>query len=189
MQRDISTVSPPPGAIVVQALNGEWSNIAHLDPGGTLPNVLANLSSPWTQLLRWDPAKPFLETTGAYQRFARAVPDYVNDLPEIARYDAVWINAGQSNVATPNPEPAGGRVVLLQTGWNNFVYTGTAKPVGEALASLDGLYKQVLQYDNGQRAWHSYLPGRPRYLNDFGGMFKLKVYWVLMTAPATLIMD
>lgn len=189
VQRDISTVSPPPGAIVVQALNGGWSNIAHLEAAGQLPNVLANLSSPWSELLRWDPAKPFFEAPGAYQRFARGVPDYVNDLPAIETFDAVWINAGQTNVATPNPDPAAGRVVSLQPGWNNFVYTGTAKSVAEALAPLGDRYKQVLQYDNGQRAWLSHLPHQPRYLNDFGGLFKLKVYWVFMTAPASLTMD
>jgi hypothetical protein len=50
----------------------------------------------------------------------------------------------------------------------------------------------VLQYDNAVGAWRSHLPvtpTHPRILNDFGGLFTLKVYWVLMNEDGTLVMD
>ncbi|MFN0095709.1 MAG: S8 family serine peptidase [Dehalococcoidia bacterium] len=185
---DVSSVPPAPGPIVVQTLNGGWSNIAYLDPAGLLPAVLTSLPSPWTNVFAWDAEKASFDVVGAYRHFSRGAPTFVNDLPELQRYQAIWIDAGAANAATANPNPPPGLKVTLKAGWNNVVWTGTSAPVGEALASIAGKYQQVLQYDNVARAWHSYLPGRQRLLNDFGGLFKLKVYWILMTEDAELTM-
>ena len=91
--------------------------------------------------------------------------------------------------ASINPNPSPGRTVQLHAGWNNFTYTGTARSVADALGSIAGKYQQVLQYDNATGAWLSFLPGQPRYLNDFGGLFTLKVYWVLVSEDVTLVMN
>ena len=184
--RNITSVSPAPGAIVVQQLGPGWSNVAQLEPGGQLPNALSSLPSPWTALLRWDPLKPFLETKGAFARFVKGAPAYVNDLARLEQYDAYWVDGGAANVATLNPNPAAGRTITLQPGWNNFVYTGDARAVEEALSDIAGKYTQVLQYDNQAGRWRSHLPGQPSYVNDFGGLFKFQVYWVYMTAPGTV---
>ena len=37
--------------------------------------------------------------------------------------------------------------------------------------------------------WRIHTPGNPRYLNDFGGLFKLQVYWLYVTEPAILTMN
>ena len=50
----------------------------------------------------------------------------------------------------------------------------------------------MLEYDNASGQWRSHLPvtaTHPRVLNDFGGLFTLKVYWVLMKDDASLVMD
>ncbi|HMS58742.1 MAG TPA: hypothetical protein PKA49_07790, partial [Tepidiformaceae bacterium] len=187
--RNITSVSPPPGAIVVQQLGASWSNVAHLEPSGQLPNALSSLPSPWTALLKWDPLKPFLETKGAFARFVKGAPAYVNDLPRLEQFDAYWVDGGAANVATLNPNPAPGRVVSLQPGWNNFVYTGQAREVQEALSAVAGKYTQVLQYDNQSGRWRSHLPGQPSYVNDFGGLFQFQVYWVYMTSAGTVTMN
>lgn len=187
--RDVSSVSPAPGAIVVQALNGSWSNIAALGAGGALPQALSDVPNTWNEVLRWDPEKPFLDSAGAYAHFAKTVPAYVNDLAAISQYDAIWLDGAAANVATLNPNPPPGRTIELKPGWNNFVYTGTAKEVKNALAAADGKYTQVLQYDNAGQRWLSYISGTPRYLNDFGGMFKFKVYWVYATSAVTITMN
>lgn len=186
--RDVTTVSPPPGALVVQQLNGEWSNVAHLDAGGPLPSALNAFPPTWSAVLRWDPSKPLLEMAGAFRRFYRGAPSYTADLGTLQTYDAIWVFGSQGNVATGNPNPASGRTISLERGWNNFTWTGNAAAVTEALASLDGRYTQVVQFENTTRKWLSYLPGQPRYLNDFGGLFKLKVYWIYMTTSGTLTM-
>jgi subtilisin family serine protease len=189
LNRDVSSVSPEPGPIVVQPLNGSWSNIAHLDPPGPPNIVLANLSAPWTEILRWDPTKTLPTIEGGYRHYAKGAPSYVNDIAVLDRYDAFWINASAANVATPNPNPEPGRAIALEAGWNNFTYTGANRQVADALESIEGLYEQVLRYDNTSGSWRSHLPDVPRGLNDFEGMFKLQVYWIYMDEPGVLFMD
>ncbi|MEO6399146.1 MAG: S8 family serine peptidase [Tepidiformaceae bacterium] len=187
--REISSVSPPPGAVVVQTLNGSWSNIAQFDPGGALPQALSSIPTPWTALYLWDPLKPILETTGAYRRFLRGAPAYVNDVVFIDQYQPFWINAPASNPGSPNPNPPPGRVQNLRTGWNNFVYTGSNKSVADALTEVAGKFSEVAQFDNATSTWLIYTPNQARYLNDFGGLFKLKVYWIYMTSPGSITMN
>ncbi|WBL37325.1 S8 family serine peptidase [Tepidiforma flava] len=189
----VSSVSPPPGTVVVQTLGSGWSNLAHLEPTGALPGAASTLPLPWTAIYRWDPAKwAFSEAEGvlgAYRRFVRGAPAAVNDYPVIAQYDAYWVDAPAANVASLNPNPPPGRVVELARGWNNFVYTGQSRAVTDALSGIADKYTQVLQYDNASGRWLSYLPGQPRYLNDFGGLFTLRVYWIYMKEPAQLVMQ
>ena len=87
-----------------------------------------------------------------------------------------------------NPEEPPGRRVELAEGWNALVYTGESRPVEEALASIAGRYDQVLRYDSPTGLWDSYLPGSAPALNDFGGLHPYRIYWIRMTAPATLVM-
>ena len=190
--KEVSSVSPPPGVLVVQALNGSWANIAHLEPAGQLPGAVAGLPTPWTSIFKWDPNKATLGAVGAYLRFFRGAPSYSADITSIQQYDAYWVDAPPPNIASLNPNPAPGRTIELKAGWNNFTYTGTSLSVKDALKSVDGKWSQVLQYDNATSQWLSHLPvtaTHPRILNDFGGLFTLKVYWVLMTEDGTLVMD
>ncbi len=189
----VSTVPPPPGSVVVQTLGSGWSNVAHLEAGGPLPAAATSLPMPWSAIYRWDPLKwVFGEADGlrgAYRRFIRGAPAAVSDYPAIQQYDAYWVDAPAANVASLNPNPPTGRTVELAAGWNNIVYTGQSLSVAEALGSIAGKYGQVLQYDNASGRWLSYLPGQPRYLNDFGGLITLRVYWVYMREPGTLVMN
>lgn len=188
--QNVSTVPPPPGPVVVQTLSGGWSNLAHMEASGTLPGAASTLPNPWTAIFKWNPLKVLLEPeVGAYERFLRSAPAYVNEFDQIQQFDAYWVNAPAANVASLNPNPTPGRTIDLQSGWNNFTYTGTSKAVGDALKNISGKYAQVLEYDNVNQVWRSYLPGQATYLNDFGGLLTLRVYWILMTEPATLTMD
>lgn len=188
--QNVSTVPPPPGPVVIQTLNGGWSNIAHLEPAGPLPGSASTLPNPWSAIFKWNPLKVLLEPeVGAYDRFIRGAPAYVNEFDAINQFDAYWVNAPAANVASLNPNAPAGRTIELQAGWNNFTYTGSSKAVGEALSGIAGSYSQVLEYDNVNQIWKSYLPGQANYLNDFGGLLTLRVYWVLMTKPGTLVMD
>jgi hypothetical protein len=188
--RDVSSVSAPPGQIVVQTLNGGWSNVAHLEATGPPATVLSYLPAGWATVYRWNAAAANgLDGAGAYDRYAKDSPGYANQLTTLQQYDAIWVNASAASIASLNPDPPPGRVVALKPGWNSFVYTGTSKSVEEALTEVAGKYTQVLQYDNASRAWLSYLAGQRRYLNDFGGLFKLKVYWVYMTGSGSITMQ
>jgi hypothetical protein len=188
--KDVSSVSAPPGAIVVQTLNSGWSNIAHLEASGSPGPALSYLPGGWTTVYRWTAgADNGLGSPGAYDRFTKDAPDYANGLSTVEQFDALWSHTSAASVASLNPNPTGNRVVGLKPGWNNVVYTGTTKSVEDALAEVAGKYTQVMQYDNASQTWLSYLPGQRRYLNDFGGLFKFKLYWVYMTAPGSVTMQ
>ena len=188
---DVSTVSPPPGAVVVQTLNGGWSNIAQFDTAGNLPSAFGSLPTPWNAAYHWDPTKKAFDgTLGAWDRFIRGAPAVVNTWNSVALYDTFWVDAPATNIASLNPEPPPGRVLDLEPGWNNFVFTGNSAEVEDALSAIAGKYTEVAQYDNATKAWLIHMPNQPRrYLNDFGGLFKLKIYWIYMTAPGTVTMN
>ncbi|MGE0571612.1 MAG: S8 family serine peptidase [Dehalococcoidia bacterium] len=187
LDQDLSAVSPAPGPVVVQVLNGGWSNIAHLDASGGLPNALAGFASSWSAVFRWDPTGEGV-LGGVYRRFVKDAPDFVNDIGSLGRYEAIWIDGARANVATPNPNPTPGRSVGLSPGWNNVVYTGSARSIADALVDSAGKYLRVMQFDNATGTWLSHVPGLPRYLNDFNGLFQLQVYWIYMTEPGEIVM-
>jgi|GEM_PF-890403 len=187
--RDITSVSPAPGATVQQTVNGRWSNIAYLGEPGSLPGALDGvLPEPWDAVVRWNPAAPFFDTAGAYERFYRSAPAYVNQVETLSQYEAFWTDAAAGTVASPNPGPQPGRTVELQPGWNNFVWTGPAGEVSQALAGIAGKYTHVLQYDNATETWLSYIPGQSRFLQDFNGLFQFGIYWIYVTEPVQLTM-
>ena len=137
-----------------------------------------------------DPASPARVLAILEGVEAVGAPPAINDISTLKTYDAFWINAPASNLASVNPNPPTGRVIQLNPGWNNFVYTGTSKAVADALSSIAGRYTEVAQYDNATGAWLLWNPPpQPRFLNGFGGLFKLKVYWIYMTQSASLTMN
>ena len=186
VNRDISSVTPPPGAIVVLSLGEGWSLVSHFPPEGALPGAASYLPSNWSQIYVWDPSVP---GGGAFAHFNREVPAFARSLQGLSQYDVFWVDGSATNIALSNPNPPSGRVLAFTEGWNAFLYTGDSRSVEDALAGLAGNYDQVLQYDNLEGAWLSYLPGQSRFLNDLGGLFRMEIYWIHVTAPGTLTMD
>ena len=127
---------------------------------------------------------------GSYRHFILGAPSVINTLQSLHTYDTFWVNSPAGAIASLNPSPPPGRTIQLQEGWNNFTYTGTSRAVSDALAEIAGKYTVVAQFDNPNSQWLLYHPPpASRFTNDFGGLFKLKVYWVYMTQPATLTMN
>lgn len=188
INRDVTAVSPPPGQIVVQQLGAGWNNIAQLEPSGPLPGALAWLPGGFGTVLKWDPLQELTVQPGGWLHFYQGVPAYANDLTALTRYDAFWVESGSGSPASLNPNPSTGRSVGLQRGWNNITWTGRAAEVGPALAEIAGKYSLVLQWDNLSQSWLQYIPGQPRYLQAFNGLFQFKTYWVLMTEPGIVTM-
>lgn len=188
--RDVSTISPPPGPTVTQVFGGGWSNVAQLGPSGVPPLVLGWIPAGWTAAYAFDSgARAADGSTGAYARYLADAPDFTRSWLLTRTYEPFWVNAPAGQVAVANPEPEPGRTTRLQKGWNNITYTGTNRAVADALASIDGLYTTVMAYDNATGQWSRYTPGLPRYQEDFGGLFTLKLYWIYMTSDGLLRMD
>ena len=185
-KHDLNAVEPPPGATVVQELGEGWSQAAYLGPTMPLPQAASILPESLSVIAVWDADA---EGGGVMLLYYPDAPDYAQTLPELSQYEAFWMYSEGGSIATPNPQPPAGRELALVEGWNAFVYTGQARSVEEALASVDGLYDQVLHYDNLASDWTSYLPGSPPQLNDYGGLHPFRVYWIRMTAPGALVME
>ncbi|MDZ7728681.1 MAG: hypothetical protein U5Q44_11070 [Dehalococcoidia bacterium] len=181
---EATTVSPDPGPVVVQALSPGWNNIGHLEEPGEVPSALDYLPSSWEAAYAWHAG---LER---YMRLIDGAPSYANTWEEVETYDAYWVHvSGSANPGSVNPDPEPGRSIVLDEGWNNFVYTGSSQKVDEALADLDGAYDAVYRYDNGSGDWDSYFPGHSNIFNTVGGLLKMQVYWVHMTRDGILEMD
>ncbi len=180
--RDITSVTPPPGGIVVQQLGAEWSFVAHLEGAGELPGVVAYIPDTWDEIAAWN------TDSGGYDIYSQTLPAYVNTLASLDQYQTYWVTTAPGSVAMLNPNP-GPRSVDLMPGWNSFVYTGPSKSVADALLPIAEKYTTLMQYDNTGSRWLRHIPGQPRSLNDFGGLLKLRVYWVYVTEPVTLHMD
>ncbi len=186
---EITTVSPPPGPIVVQDLSAGWNNIAHLGATGSPPAAFSYLPEAWTELGHWRAAAGGVGAPGAFEFYSRTAPSYANDIEQVPSLSALWVNlSGPAVVAAANPHPALGRAIGLRAGWNNFVYTGTSRAVADALSDVDGLYELVVRFDNATGTWEVYSPELPRFLNDFGGLMRLQVYWIYMTRSGVLTM-
>jgi len=182
--QEVTTVTPPPGPLVVQQLTTGWNNVAHLDGEGSPPGALAYLPASWSAIYAWNPFE------GNFLRLVKNAPDYVQSLASVERYDAYWVYTNaQANAANVNPQPAAGRAEDLVAGWNNVVYTGTSKQASTALTSIAGKYSIVYAFDNATGTWKSFVPGQPRALNTLGGLLTMQVFWVHMTEAATLVMN
>ncbi|MGK2966121.1 MAG: S8 family serine peptidase [Tepidiformaceae bacterium] len=188
---EVSSVSPPPGQLVVQSLQPGWNNVAHLGPSGSLPAAFSYLPAGWTTAFSWEP-DPSLPGGGQYDSYTGGVPAYANTWPVVTRFDAYWVDAtAASNFAYTNPNlpDRTSRTVDLQPGWNNFLYTGESAQVDDALGEVAGLFGVVMRYDNNTGTWSSHLPEVPRSLNGFEGLLELQVYWVYMTAAGTVTFE
>ena len=186
---EVSSVSPPPGTIIVQELAVGWNNIGHLGATGAPETAFAYLPASWEEIRFWDTTGISPGDGGTFRSYSKSLPAYANDVFAVPMYGAVWAYLTEpATVATANPDPALGRTITLKGGWNNFVYTGTSQPVGEALADIDGQYSLVAELDNPTGDWQIYSPALQRFLNDFGGLMRLDTYWVYMTEPGLLTM-
>ena len=184
----VNGIEPPPGDTIVQELGAGWSQAAWLGSTLSLPEGGdAAFPEGWEAIAVWEPDAA---GGGAFRVHYPGAPGSAQTLTALARYDAFWIYSSAGGaVSAPTPEPPPGRAVRLAEGWNAIVYTGEARAVADALSGIDGLYDQVLRYDNAERRWSSWAPGAPPELNDFGGLYPFRVYWIHMTAPATLTME
>lgn len=185
---DISTVSPLPGLRVTQVMNGQWSQLAHLAASGGMPQALAYLPGGWSTALNWDPRAPGLERAGGYARYVSGGPSYVQSLQRIDAYAAYWVYGPATTLDQANPGAPATRTVALTVGWNNIVYTGQNRSVADALVDVAGNYRQVLQFDNITGRWLSFIPGQSRLLNDFGGLFQFRSYWIYATEAGVVTM-
>ena len=180
----ISSVSPPPGPVIVQQLEAGWNNVAHFESNAFLPGALAYLPSSWEAAFFWDVVeRDFL-------RVLHGAPSYTQEWQAIERWDTYWVHlASRGNAASVNPSPEPGRTIELTPGWNNFVFTGSSEEMSASLKAIEGKYDYVYRFDNASGEWQSYVPGRSRFFNSLGGLLNSRVYWIHMNETASFVME
>ena len=102
-------------------------------------------------------------------------------LPSVVPGSGYWVRA-RENASLTIRGAAPARERELEPGWNLVGYKSeTARPVEEALASIDGRYDLIWGY--GPNGWEYYAPGQPR-----SGTLEVlqpgRAYWILTSQKA-----
>jgi hypothetical protein len=77
--------------------------------------------------------------------------------------------------------------ITLFPGFNEFTYVGAAAPVEEALASIDGLYSVLFQWDAEAQLWLIFRPGQI-FLSSFLSLEPGGQYWIVVNQRLRLTM-
>ena len=160
------------------ALQAGW-NLISLSLRPTSTNV-ADLFAPIADDLEvaytWDVGP----TGGAWKRYTPGLPSYANTLTQIDPNKGIWLQVKQDRTLQVRGAPRTSQIYLA-AGWNLVAYPGTAaKPVREALASVEGKYTTVLSFqDTGEQGeWKVYDVNTPPDANTLRTIEPGYGYWV-----------
>ncbi len=164
--------SPTPPQIGMLLAQG-WNNFAYAGPTRSVPQALAALAGKYDSIWTWEPnAQRWL----GHNPLAPAAGDF----NELRQNQAYWVrmNApGEFFMPVPQSQPA----VVLNSGWNNFVYQGRELPVNNALAPAGGRYVTVWRWDAARQLWHGYHP-EASVASDFTTLAPFRAYFVKVAA-------
>jgi hypothetical protein len=111
------------------------------------------------------------------------------DLAEADETMGLWLHATEPVTLTILGWQPDSSSTELQVGWNLVGYPSqSARPVTEALASIDGSYSRVQSFDSTDLAdpWKQYDVDVPAYANDLASMEPGRGYWIYATTACTL---
>ncbi len=70
----------------------------------------------------------------------------------------------------------------LTKGWNNVAYSGSAKPVAEALSPISGKYAAVYRWNAAGKVYEMYAPNAPAQANTLTTLAEGDAIWVNLTS-------
>lgn len=91
--------------------------------------------------------------------------------------------AGVSCLAAWGATASAGSDSLVK-GWNNVGYTGSSKPVAEALSPIAGKYTAVYRWNATQKVYEMYAPGAPAQANSLSTLQEGDAIWVNLSADS-----
>jgi len=112
--------------------------------------------------------------------------DHFSDLGAVDAGSAIWLNMSEpcTLYGTGMSPPS---TIELSEGWNFVGYNSdTAKPIEEALESIEGKYESVWGYTDGE--WKVYTPSEPG-LSDLQEFEPTYGYWIKTTESCHLTLD
>lgn len=161
-------------------LRAGWNLISlSLRPTSTNPSELfASIADNLEVVYTWEVAP----AGGTWKRYAPSAPSYANTLTQIDPTKGLWLQVKRDCSLQVRGTSRVSEVDLL-SGWNLVAYPGTtAKPVREALASIEGRYTTVLSF---QGEWKIYDVNAPPEVNTLQTIEPGHGYWVNVSQPCT----
>ena len=149
-------------------------------------SVLSTIQGKYDLVVGYKPADP----EDPWTKYNVDAPSFVNDLAEIDETMGLWIRTTQQVILTLfNPKGTSGASpvadgISLYAGWNLVGYPSTtARPIADALSSIEGKYDLVATYDSWDTAdhWKKYNAEAPAFVNDLTEMRPGRGYWIRVT--------
>lgn len=155
-----------------------WNLISlSVRPSNTSPaNLFAPIANDLEVAYTWEIGP----SGGAWRRYAPGLPSYANTLAQIDPTRGLWLRVKRDCVLQVRGTPITSEI-SLSSGWNLVAYTGTtAKPVREALASIEGKYTTVLGFRNSGEGgeWKVYDINLPSEMNSLQFLEPGYGYWI-----------
>jgi hypothetical protein len=167
-----------------------------LQPGWNLAGFFGQASLPLGDIYPPEPGP--LSRVSAIYRLMDGSTDYQawfanggpgRTLNTLESGEAYWLFAltptlvsGGFSLTVPLP-------VVLEAGWNEFVYIGASADVRDALSSIAGKYTSVYRWSNAGSAarWHSNHAGIPDWAQGFTQLDACGAYSIFVTEDVVLI--
>lgn len=132
----------------------------------------------WTVLAFSAEAQSFL-------RYSPEVPEALNDLDTVSYGDGLWIYVTQpGGVYWPRTIRLEPRLVVLAPGFNLVAWTGSTRPLADAVAGLEGVLQALYAWDPVRQAFRMYRPDAPDFLNDLTRLRAGDAVWIQVSAAA-----
>ena len=147
--------------------------------------VLSSISGDYDLVYAYDGC----DTADPWKRYDVNAPPYANDLTNLDGKMGIWIRVtGTPTLGVSGQVPTRTDIQLCE-GWNLVGYPSTqAKPITDALSSIEGKYTLVYAYDASDTAdpWKRYDVSAPPYANDLTEMQPGLAYWIKVSADCVL---
>lgn len=123
-----------------------------------------------------------------WKSYDPGAPSYANSLDEIENHQGFWVQMAGDDALEISGSAPGFTSIRLCSGWNLVGFPSLeAKPLVEALSSVDGCYDRVYTYEAADLAdpWKKFDSNAPSYANDLYEMEPGRGYWVHTNADCT----
>ena len=147
--------------------------------------VLSSISGDYDLVYAYDGC----DTADPWKRYDVNAPPYANDLTNLDGKTGIWIRITDTPTLIVSGQVPTGTDIQLCEGWNLVGYPSTqAKPITDALSSIEGKYTLVYAYDASDTTdpWKKYDVSAPPYANDLTEMQPGLAYWIKVSDDCVL---
>lgn len=183
----LATLQPPSPSLDEIVLLSNWNllSLPKEAPNSSPTAVFADIAGQYNTVYGYDGCN----SADPWQLFDPSAPPVTNDLTAVPPAIGFWIQATQNTTLPIAGTVPPSTTIQICTGWNLIgMPTEQARPVRNALFSIDGKYSLVFGYDPTDAAdpWEIYDVAAPEWANDLQFMQPGQGYWVLATEDAML---